>query len=116
MGLMSKLKEVVHSISDMGQMTKLQDHLTEHIETLHADGICPEAVWTAYEQFKTNGEAVKAEKDNNAASKMSIAALHAFLEVLEQNEDQLPEDFKSELEKYANVEREVEHLTKMFVN
>ena len=115
MGLFAMLKETVHTVMDMGKMTSLQDELTKHIEKLHDDGKCPDGLWTAYESFKKEGEAIKGEKDNKVASKRSMAALHTFIDTLEKYEDQLPDSMKSEVEKYAKIGEEVENLTDKFM-
>lgn len=115
MGLMTMIKETVHTIKDMGNMTKLQETLTSHIESLHDDGKCPEGLWDAYETFQAEGEAIKNEKDNTVASKRSMAALHTFIEELEKYEDKLPDKMKEEVETYAKIGDEVENLTNKFI-
>lgn len=115
MGLFTMIKETVHTVQDMGKMTTLQDTLTSHIEVLHNEGKCPEGLWDSYNTFKKEGEDVKAEKDNAAASKRSIAALHTFMDALEKYEDTLPDAMKKEIEQFTKIGEEVENLTNKFM-
>lgn len=111
MGLFSMLKDTATAIADMGQMSKLQDHLTGLITKYHESGQLPDEVWSAYEKFTKESAAVSKDTDTADASKKSLAAIHDFVGVLEQHEDKLPANLKDEVEKFVKAANGLETLT-----
>lgn len=107
------LKETIGAVADMGQLSKIQEHLTAIITKCHESGQCPEEVWNAYEKFMEQYRAAENEKsdDSVAKGKKSMAAIHDFVTVLEKYEDKLPDNLQDEVEKFVKAANGLESLT-----
>lgn len=108
---MGMIMDVIKSLSDMHQLSKLTDSIEEEINKLEKEGKLPAELKTAFEALK-NGTSGSDSNNIEAA----VEPLKKFAEEMEKYENLFPDNVKSIVSKFESITSDIEGVSKDLEN
>lgn len=100
---MGMVFDLIHSLTDMKELSKYQDAIEKEITELEKSGKLPAELKTAYETLKNS-------KSTGGSTEDSMIPLQEFAKVLEKYEDLFPDSIKKIVGKFEGVTNDLEGI------
>lgn len=102
---MGMVVDVIKSLSDMHQLSKIQDAIEEEINELDKEGKLPAELKTAFEELKNSSK-----EKGDGSTESAIEPLKKFVTELEKYENLFPDNIKKMVSKFENVTEDLEGI------
>lgn len=100
---MGMIMDLVHSLTDMKKLAKLQDTIEEELNKLDAEGKLPADLKAAFEKLKN-------QKSEGGSTEDAVEPLKEFVTELEKHEDIFPDNIKAVVSKFESVTEDLEGI------